>query len=132
MKAKIVGIIAVNHGASLRDYLKLEKEYLDSAIRAGYEEAEAWDRELDPLTNEALFVDCNIDDWATLTSKELRALLDEFKCNSWASVVLHKLAALKQEQESLDKEAKALRKARRERQQAKGLTHYPFAAIFGE
>lgn len=132
MKARIIGVITVNHGASLRDYLKLEKEYLDSAIRAGYEEAEAWDRELDPLTNEALFVDCNIDDWATLSSKELRVLLEEFKENSWASVVLTKLAALKQEQERLDKEAKALRQSRRERQQAKGLTQYPFAAIFGE
>lgn len=129
---EVVGLIAINHKHSIEGYLRVEKEYLDSAIRAGYEEAEAWDRELDPLTLEALFVDENIDDWAALSSRELRRLEQKYSDSSWACVVLEKLARLKAEQERLDKEANALRQARRERQRAKGLTHYPFAAIFGE
>lgn len=135
MKARIIGVITVNEGKeSIRSFVRKELDFLDACIQQGYEAASRRPTgHLDTGTLDALFVEERIEDWASLSSRELRLLEQKLRPhNAWAGEVLHKLAVLRQEQERLEREAKALRQARRERQQAKGLTHYPFAAIFGE
>ena len=135
-KAKVVGWTAVHNSlpVSVSVFVAQEKEVLWKTIEDGYAAASRRQTShLDTGTMAAQFVEASIDDWAELSSRELYKLEEELRpYNSWAGEVLHTIARIKEPQERAAREAKALARARRERQQAKGLTHYPFAAIFGE
>lgn len=134
-KIKVIGHITLAEPSTVREYVLREKDYLYSAIEAGYAEAERRQTShLDSDTLDALYVEERIDRWAELSSDELYDWAESAD-NSYAETVLYALARIKAQQERTAREAKALARARararRERERQKPLTQCPFAAALG-